>query len=80
MKYLIRGQESKKKLDLLISLTKIDSENIIGGIYDHLNRNFSISNAASINNLSQPNLSVAINKLNKVAEIIEKINDLKYIS
>ena len=80
MKYLSRGQESKKKLDLLISLTKIDSENIVCGIYDHLYRNFSISNSASINNLSQPNLSVAINKLNEVAEIVEKINDLKYIS
>lgn len=80
MKYLIKGQESKKKIDLLISLTKIESENIIGGIYDHLNRNFSISDSSSFNGCNQPNLSDAIKTLNGVAEIVEKINDLKYIS
>lgn len=80
MKYLIKGQESKKKLDLLLSLTKIESEDIIGGVYDHLNRNFSISNAALFNECKRSNLSVAIKSLNETAEIVEKINELKRIS
>jgi len=46
------------------------------GIYDHLVNNFSISQSAMLNGLFSNNLSVAIKDLNKVAEIVEKINEL----
>ena len=46
------------------------------GIYDHLVGNFSISQSAMLNNLQPNNLSVAIKDLNKVAEVVEKINEL----
>ena len=44
------------------------------GIYDHLVGNFTISHSALINGLKSNNLSVAVSDLNKVAEIVEKIN------
>lgn len=47
------------------------------GIYDHLVNNFSISQSAMLNGLFSNNLSVAIRDLNKIAEIVEKINELK---
>lgn len=61
-------------------LTKINSESIKDAIYDHLVRNFSIGDSSSLNNCSQPNLTVAINKLNKVAETVEKVNELNHTS
>ena len=78
MRYLSQGMESKEKVELLISLTEISSESIIMAIEDHFIRNFKISHAASINGCQQSNLTVAINILNKVAKIVEKINELSY--
>lgn len=47
------------------------------GIYDHFVKNFSISHSAMLNDLLANNLSVAIKDLNKIAEVFEKINELK---
>ncbi len=80
MRYLSQGFEAKTKILLLLSLTKISSENIKTAIVDHLCLNFTISDSASINNCKQSNLTHALNSLNKVACIVEKINckeDLK---
>jgi len=79
MKYLSQGLESKKKVDLLLQLTKISSENIKSAIHDHLVGNFTINDSALLNNCKQGNLTHSINALNKIAEIVEKINELKYI-
>lgn len=76
MKYLSQGQESKKKITLLLALTKT-GDKIQAGIIDHLVKNFSIAHAAMLNDVISNNLSVAIKDLNKVAEIVEKINELK---
>lgn len=59
----------------MLELTSI-KENMQAGIYDHLVGNFSISQSAMLNNLQPNNLSVAIKDLNKVAEVVEKINEL----
>ena len=67
MKYLSQGQESCGKIEMLLKLTSI-KENMQTGIYDHLVSNFSISNAAALNDLKHGNLSVAIKYLNEVAE------------
>lgn len=75
MKYLSQGQESNKKIKLLLELTSI-KENMQSGIYDHLVQNFSIAHSAMLNSLLPNNLSVAIKDLNKVAAVVEKINEL----
>ena len=76
MKYLMQGQESNKKIKLLLELTSI-KENMQAGIYDHLVGNFTISSSAMLNNLKSNNLSVAVKELNRVAEINEKLYELK---
>jgi len=76
MKYLSQGQETTTKINLLMELTST-KENIRAGIIDHLVRNFSVSNAAMLNDVKKGNLSIAIVSLNKVAEIVEKINEHK---
>ena len=57
-----------------MELTSI-KENMQTGIYDHLVGNFPISQSAMLNGLQSNNLSVAIKDLNKVAEIVERINE-----
>ena len=74
MKYLSQGMESNKKIKLLLSLTGI-KENMQYGIYDHLVKNFSIAQSAMLNGVLANNLSVAIKELNRVAEIVEGINE-----
>ena len=76
MKYLSQGMESNKKIKLLLSLTGI-KENMQGAILDHLVGNFSIAQSAMLNGVLPNNLSVAIKELNRVAEIVEGINELK---
>ena len=78
MKYLSQGLESAEKVELLLQLTNIRSENIQMALVDHLVKNFSISDAAVINSCRQPNLTEALSSLNKVAEKVEKINEIKH--
>jgi len=76
MKYLCKGQESLKNVSLLLKLTNT-KEDTQTGIIDHYVKNFSISHAADINGLNRGNLSVAITDLNRIAEIVEQINERK---
>ena len=71
------GQEDPRIIDLLLQLTKI-SDDKHQAIHDHLVKNFSIGDAAALNGVGQPHLSEAIKTLNAKAEIVEKINELKY--
>ena len=77
MKYLSQGLESKKKVSLLLGLTKISSEKIQMAIADHLVMNFGVKDAAMINGCQQSNLTAALVTLNEVAEKVELINELK---
>ncbi len=77
MKYLSQGQESVKIVNLLMELTST-GDNIRAAITDHLVRNFSISEAAMLNDVKKGNLSVAIVNLNRVAGIVEKIKEHKF--
>lgn len=76
MNYLSQGMESKKKILLLFQLTNISSEGIKQAILDHLTKNFSVSHAAMLNDVKQPNVARAVKSLNDVAMIVEKINEL----
>ena len=72
MKYLCKGQESLKNINLLLQLTNTQ-EDTQTGIIDHYVNNFSISHAAAINGLNRGNLSVAIAELNRIASVVEQV-------
>ena len=76
MKYLCKGQESIEDINLLLQLSSTQ-EDTQTGIIDHYVKNFSIASAASINGLNRGNLSVAITDLNRIAWIVEQINERK---
>lgn len=78
MNYLISGFESKERVDLLISLTKINSEQLKDSIIDHLCAGHSEKDAVSLNGVTQSNFNRAMKKLNDVAGIVEKIKELDW--
>ncbi|EWH09831.1 hypothetical protein DS2_10287 [Catenovulum agarivorans DS-2] len=78
MNYLVQGNESAARLELLLKLTKIESEDIKAALHDHLVRGFKASHAAHINNVQQQNFVRAYKKLNSIAQIVEQIKELDW--
>lgn len=76
MKYLFAASQSDERLGLLLSTTKISSEDIKTALRDHLARGFDVKNAAAINGVAQQNLDRALNKLEQVAKTFELIKEL----
>lgn len=77
LKFLMPGVENAETVDLLLSLTKINSEEIQDAIRDHLVRGRDMAGAALLNDVPKQNLSRALVKLNEVAEIVQKIINIK---
>lgn len=78
MKYLVSGLESKQRVELLLSLTKISSEALRDSIFDHLCVGHPEKDAAALNGVSQSNFNRAMTKLNDVAGIVEQIKELDW--
>jgi len=75
MKMLLRGMENKRRVELLLSLTKINSESLQYAITDHLCNGCSEKDASILNGVQQQNFNRAMVKLNKVAGIVEEIKN-----
>lgn len=75
MRYLFAASQSDERLGLLLSTTKISSEDIKTALRDHLVRGFDVKNAAAINGVAQQNLDRALNKLEEMAQVFEKVKD-----
>jgi len=78
MKMLVRGLEKQKRVELLISLTRMSSETQKQAIIDHLVKGRSDTEAAFLNDVSQSNFNRAISRLNEIAGIVEKIKDIDW--
>ncbi|OCQ23387.1 hypothetical protein A7985_05455 [Pseudoalteromonas luteoviolacea] len=76
MKYLFKGMQSPERFELLLSLTRISSDNIIEALRDYLVRGLDKKTAAVINGIEQPNLSAALRRLEVKAELVERIKEL----
>lgn len=78
MKMLVRGLECQKRVELLISLTRMSSETQKQAIIDHLVKGRSDTEAALLNDVSQSNFNRAISRLNEIAGIVEEIKTLDW--
>lgn len=78
MRYLVQGGHSQEQLDLLLKLTRISSESVTDALSDHLVRGLSDSLAASANGVLLPNFTKALNSLNKTAEIVEGLIEIRF--
>lgn len=75
MKYLFAGSQSEDRLKLILSETKISSEDIKSALYDHLVRGFDVKGSAVMNGVAQQNVDRALNKLESMARMIEAVKD-----
>jgi len=80
MNYLLNGGYNPKKLELLLEVVNIRSEDIIAAVNDYLIRGASIDVAASMNLIDAGNLNRAIKKLNAAAERFDKWNQICFKS
>ncbi|CAM4262934.1 PapB/FocB family fimbrial expression transcriptional regulator [Pseudoalteromonas maricaloris] len=76
MKYLFKGMQSQERFELLLSLTRIQSESVINALSDYLVRGIDKKASAAINGVEVSNLSAAISKLEEKAAVIERIKEL----
>ena len=76
MKFLTKGLESEERINLLLQLTKIGSENIKSALVDHLTKGLAENDAAMLNDVSQQNFNRALKRLNNVAGVVEKIKEV----
>lgn len=75
MKYLFAGSQSPERLELLLSETKISSEDIKAALYDHLVLGYEVSRAAIRNKVAQQNVDRAIDRLESMASMIEAVKE-----
>ncbi len=73
LKYLMSGVESRRTVDLMLSITRIESESVINAIRAHLVNGMSMAGAALINDVPKQNLARAMVALEKVAEVMHKL-------
>lgn len=76
MNYLLSGGYNPQKLELMLSLTSIRSEDIRSAIHDHLVKGAAIDTAAALNLVDSGNLNRALKKLNEVASVVEQIKNI----
>ncbi|MFC4654357.1 PapB/FocB family fimbrial expression transcriptional regulator [Rheinheimera marina] len=78
MNYLTQGGETAERLNLLLALTKITSDDVKTALADYLVTGLSDATAANLNGLSHSNLKRALAKLQAVAATVEKIKELDW--
>lgn len=76
MNYLLRGGYNPQKLELMLSLTSIRSEDIRASIHNHLVDGCAVDLAAALNGADVANLKRALKKLNEIASIVEEIKNI----
>lgn len=76
MNYLLAGLEPKERIELLLKLTKINSEPLQVAIVDHLAKGLSEKEVVLLNDVTQSNFNRAMRRINGVVEIVEKIKEL----
>ncbi|NWO06912.1 MAG: hypothetical protein HLX50_14805 [Alteromonadaceae bacterium] len=76
MKYLFIGSQSEQRFELLLSLTRINSDDVVAALYDHVVKGASESSAAIMNGISMSNFNRAFKKLDTVAATVEQVKEI----
>lgn len=80
MLFISRGSETRERMELLLKLTKITSENMISAIIDHYVNGLRQEHAALLNGIKQQNLNRTVKRLNELAGVVEQIKEIDWKS
>lgn len=75
MKCLYKKSQSQTRLNLLLQLSKIKSDDVKNALSDHLVRGINKTAAAALNSVPAGNLTRALKKLEQHAQIIEQVKE-----
>ncbi len=78
MRYITQGSESPDRYELLISLTRISSEDIKAALKDYLVTGLADATAAAINGVQLSNFTRALKTVNDIAATVEQIKELDW--
>jgi hypothetical protein len=78
MRHLIQGGESTERLELLLSLTSITSNDAKDALMEHLVRGIGAASAAALNGMTQSNFSRALKTVELVAATVERIKEIDW--
>jgi len=78
MRYITQGGENPERFELLISLTRISSEDIKAALKDYLVTGLADATAAAVNGVPLSNFTRALKTLNDTAATVEKIKELDW--
>lgn len=73
MRYLVQGGQDAETVELLLSLTRIDSDDVKQAMKDHLVTGLADSTACALREISQSNFNRALNRLESVAATVEQL-------
>lgn len=76
---LIQGLESLERVNLLLGLTRIDSEDVKHSLIDYLTKGMDLKTSAEINDVKQQNFNRALKRINEVAGVVEKIKEIDWV-
>lgn len=80
MRYLVQGSQTQERLEWLLKLTRIASEDVITALRLHLVTGLAESTAAHVADVKLSNLKRALDTLNETAEAVEKIKEIDWRS
>ena len=75
MNTLLAGMENKRYIEILLTLTKISSDDVKDALFDHLCKGHSVDVAAALNGTKAGSVSRAVAKLEVVNKIHIKLNE-----
>ena len=75
---LVQGQESEKRVSLLLELTRIDSDEVRQALRGHLTDGMSLKDAPMLSGIKQQNFNRALKRLNEIAATVEQIKELDW--
>lgn len=78
MRYITQGSESSERYELLISLTRISSEDIKAALKDYLVTGLADTTASAINGVQLSNFTRALKTVNDIAATVEQIKELDW--
>lgn len=76
MRYITQGMVKPEKFNLLVELSGFTSEDVIQAMREYCVNGMILSTAADLNDVKRPNLTRAIEKLNKVATLVERCKEI----
>ncbi|MGL4939406.1 PapB/FocB family fimbrial expression transcriptional regulator [Shewanella sp.] len=78
MKYLLPGGESDRRFELLLSLTRLSSDNVVSALRDYLVHGMSDTVACVVNRVAKGNFSRSSATMNDVSSTVEAIKEIDW--